>query len=152
MRRRPRPPGESILAGGLWQQALWVGLAMAAVTLGIQALSIDQGWHWQTMVFTVLALLQLGNALAVRSERASLFQLGWRSNLALSVTVAGSVIAQLAVVYVPPLAAVFETEPLGPIELGVALVASLAAFALVETEKWFRRRGGRASGTARASM
>jgi hypothetical protein len=31
---------------------------------------------WQSMVFTTLALLQLGHALAVRSERESLFSLG----------------------------------------------------------------------------
>jgi hypothetical protein len=29
------------------------------------------GWPWQSMVFTTLALLQLGHALAVRSERES---------------------------------------------------------------------------------
>jgi P-type Ca2+ transporter type 2C len=32
------------------------------------------------MVFTTLALLQLGHALAVRSERESFFTLGARSN------------------------------------------------------------------------
>jgi hypothetical protein len=33
------------------------------------------------MVFTAIAFLQLGNAIAVRSERESVFRLGWRSNL-----------------------------------------------------------------------
>jgi multiple antibiotic resistance protein len=38
------------------------------------------GWPWQTMVFTTLALLQLGHALTVRSERESFFTLGVWSN------------------------------------------------------------------------
>lgn len=80
MSRAPRPPQESILARGLWQHAVWVGLLMAAVVLPLQAAALTAGWPWQTMVFTTLALLQLGHARAVRSERQSLFRLGHRTN------------------------------------------------------------------------
>jgi P-type Ca2+ transporter type 2C len=80
MRRPPRSPTESIFARGLWQHALWVGLTMAAVCLALLAAARAAGWPWQTMVFTTLALLQLGHALAVRSERESFFTLGARSN------------------------------------------------------------------------
>ena len=145
MRRPPRPPSESIFARGLWQHALWVGLLMGGVTLAIQAFSIDLGWHWQTMVFTTLAFLQLGHALAVRSERESFFRLGWRTNKPLIVAVAAIVAVQLAIIYLPAFQAVFETEALSPIELGVMLAASPAAFIAVEIEKWvIRRRTGQA--------
>ncbi len=136
----PRHPGESIIAGGLWQQAVWLGLTMALVTLGVLALALDRGWHWQTMVFTTLALLQLGHALAIRSERWSLFQLGWRSNRPLSLTVAASVAVQLAIVYLPFLQPIFTTQALGPLELVVVLAASSVAFLLVEAGKWRGRR------------
>ena len=63
MRRPPRPPRESILAGGLWQHAVWVGVLMAAVVLPLQAITRAHDWPWQTMVFTTLALIQLGHAL-----------------------------------------------------------------------------------------
>ena len=76
MRRPPRPASESILAGGLWQHAVGSGCFMAAVTLPLQAVTRAAGWPWQTMVFTTLALLQLGHALAMRSEHESAFQLG----------------------------------------------------------------------------
>ena len=76
MRRPPRPPTESIFARGLWQHALWVGLLMAAVCLALLVGARAMGWPWQTMVFTTLALLQLGHALAVRSERELLHP--WR--------------------------------------------------------------------------
>jgi P-type Ca2+ transporter type 2C len=142
MRRRPRPTGESILGAGLWRQALWVGLLMAAVVLGIQAVALEAGWHWQTMVFTTLALLQLGNALAVRSERLSVFSLGLRTNVPLALAVGGTLLVQLALIYVPALQPIFVTEALGPQELVVVLVASTAAFVAVETEKLFLRRRG----------
>ena len=148
MRRPPRPQSESIFARGLWQHALWVGLLMGGVTLAIQAFSINVGWHWQTMVFTTLAFLQLGHALAVRSERESFFRLGWRTNMPLMVAVAAIVAVQLAIIYLPPLQAIFETEALSPLELGVMLAASPAAFISVEIEKWFlRRRASRVAGS-----
>ena len=140
MQRPPRSTTESIFARGLWQHAIWVGLFMAAVTLAIQAYAIGQDWPWQTMVFTTLALLQLGNAMAVRSERQSTFTLGLRSNLPLAIAVAGTFVVQLALVYVPALQPIFETQALTPAQLAVVLAASTLAFIAVEIEKLVTRR------------
>jgi len=140
MRRPPRRPDESILGGGLWQHALWVGLTMAAVCLGLLAATHAAGWPWQTMVFTALALMQLGHALAVRSERDSFFTLGARSNPLLLAAVVGIVAIQLAIVYLPLLHPVFGTEPLAPVQLVVVMIVSTTAFVAVEIEKWLRRR------------
>jgi Ca2+-transporting ATPase len=140
MRRPPRPRDESILGDGLWQQALRVGLLMAAVTLGVQAIALDAGWAWQTMVFSTLALLQLGNAVAVRSTTDSAVRLGVRSNLPLAGAVVSGVLLQLALVYLPPLHGLFETQTLTAVELLVVLVASSAGFVAVELEKWWARR------------
>jgi Ca2+-transporting ATPase len=140
MRRPPRPQTETILGRGLWQSALWVGLLMGAVTLGVQAAALASGWQWQTMAFSALVFLQLGNALAVRSERHSFFHLGWRSNLALTAAVLATVIIQLAIIYVPALQQIFETQPLSGIELGVVLASSTLVFVAVEAEKWLGRQ------------
>ncbi len=140
MRRRPRPPGQSILAGGLWQQALWVGLLMAAVVIPMQALARSAGWPWQTMVFTTLALLQLGNALAVRSERESALHRGLLTNPWLLAAVVAGVAAQLALICVPALHGVFDTVALSSLQLAVVLVASTVAFAAVEIDKGRHRR------------
>jgi P-type Ca2+ transporter type 2C len=139
MRRPPRPPQESIFARGLWQHAVWVGLWMAAVVIAVQAIAIEVGWPWQTMVFTTLALLQLGNALAIRSERDSFFRQGPRTNLPLTLIVLATLVAQLALVYVPLLQPIFATEPLGWPELIVVAIASTLGFAAVELEKWVHR-------------
>jgi Ca2+-transporting ATPase len=81
MSRPPRHPKESIFAQGLGLHAIWVGLLMAGIILFVQAWSIktDKA-HWQTMVFTVLCLTQLGHVLAIRSEKESLFKIGVFSN------------------------------------------------------------------------
>jgi Ca2+-transporting ATPase len=141
MRRPPRPATESILSGGLWQHALWVGLLIAAVVLPLQAGAKAAGWPWPTMVFTTLAFLQLGHALAIRSDRRSFFSLGARSNPWLLAAVVGTVAVQLAIIYVPVLQSVFGTAALGPAELGVVAVASTTVFFAVELEKCLRRRG-----------
>ncbi len=95
MKRPPRHPGESIFAHGLGIHAIWVGLLMAGVVLFVQAWSIKTGHaHWQTMVFTVLCLTQLGHVLAIRSERESLFTMGLFSNKPLLGAVALSFVFQ----------------------------------------------------------
>jgi Ca2+-transporting ATPase len=76
MRRRPRPPDESIFAHGMWQHILWVGLFVAGVSLASQAWAIGRGVeYWQTVTFTVLTISQLFHSMAVRSERA---RCSWR--------------------------------------------------------------------------
>lgn len=75
MGRPPRRPGESLFVRGLWQHVLAMGLVTGAVSLGLGLWGQATGRPWQTMIFTSLALLQLGNALAVRSECQSVF--GW---------------------------------------------------------------------------
>lgn len=132
-------------ARGLWQHALWVGLTMAAVCLALLVGRGPAGWPWQSMVFTALALLQLGHALAVRSERASFFSLGAWSNPFLLGAVVGAVAVQLAILYVPVLQGLFDTQALEPVQLAVVLAASTAAFVAVELQKWVIRRRSRRS-------
>ena len=140
MRRPPRSPSESLFARGLWQHTIWVGLLMASVALAVQAYAIGQGWPWQTMIFATLALLQLGNALAIRSETDSLFRLGLRSNLPLTIAVAATFVVQMALIFVPALQPIFGTVALTLPQLALVLVASTLGFAAVEVEKWVGRR------------
>jgi P-type Ca2+ transporter type 2C len=142
MQRRPRPPKESIFAHGMWQHMLWVGITMGAVSLFAQAYAIHFGSaHWQTMVFTVLALSQMGHVLAIRSERESFFRQGIASNLPLLGAVGLTFLLQLGTIYIPILNPIFNTAPLTATELLFCLLLSTAVFLAVELEKWMRRRG-----------
>jgi Ca2+-transporting ATPase len=142
MDRPPRRPSESIFAHGLWQHVLWVGLLMGGVTLLIQGAAYHAGTaHWRSMTFTVLALSQLGHVLAIRSERDSVFRVGFLSNPLLLGAVLLTLGLQLATLYVPALNSIFSTEPLTIGELGLCLGLSTVVFFAVELEKWMTRRG-----------
>ena len=87
--RPPRHPRESVFAGGLEIHTIWVGLLMAGMALLVQSWSIaGENAHWQTMVFTVLCLTQLGHVLAICSEKQSPFTIGVFSNKYLLAAVA----------------------------------------------------------------
>jgi Ca2+-transporting ATPase len=142
MERPPRPPRESIFSHGMWQDIIWVGLLMGGVALFTQAWAYHTGHaHWQTMVFTVLTLSQMGNVLALRSEHASFFQLGPWTNLPLLGSVVLTVALQMATIYVPALNPIFKTEPLDLDELVLCLALSSVVFIAVEIEKYFIRQG-----------
>ena len=142
MQRPPRPPKESIFANGMWQHILWVGLLMGGISIITQAWSIHTGSaHWQTMVFTVLCLSQMGHVLAIRSEKESLFKIGFFSNRLLLAAVALTFALQMATIYVPFLQPIFKTEALSLDELMLCIVLSTVVFFAVEIEKWLVRKG-----------
>ncbi len=142
MQRPPRPPKESIFAHGMWQHILWVGLLMGGVSLLTQAWAIHTGSaHWQSMVFTVLTLSQMGHVLAIRSERESLFTQGVWSNRMLIGALLLTFALQMAVLYVPWLNPIFRTAPLSLGELAACMALSSVVFVGVEIEKVLVRRG-----------
>jgi len=144
MKRPPRHPQESMFARGLGISIIWVGLLMGLVCIATQSWAITAGIdRWQTMVFTVLCLSQLGNALAIRSERESLFKQGLLSNKPLLATLVLTVALQMATIYVPLLNPVFHTAPLTLDELLLTLVLSSIVFFAGEAEKLLRRARSR---------
>lgn len=141
MKRKPRNTTESLFADGIGYHIVWVGLLMAGVTLGIQAWSINHsGAHWQTMVFTVLSLTQLGHVLAIRSDREYLFRQGIFSNMELLGAVLLTFMLQLAVIYLPFANEIFKTQPLTLQELIICIAASAIVFHAVEFEKFIKKR------------
>jgi len=141
MKRPPRHPTESIFAQGLGIHILWVGLLMGAISLLTQAWYLETGQaHWQTMVFTVLCLSQMGHVLAIRSEWESLFCQGIFSNKPLVGAFMLTFVLQMATIYVPQLNIVFKTTPLTFGQLAVTLALSAVIFLAVELEKLVKRR------------
>ncbi|MEO8104104.1 MAG: cation-translocating P-type ATPase C-terminal domain-containing protein, partial [Betaproteobacteria bacterium] len=148
MRRPPRPPQESLFAGML-PHIIGMGMLMAALCLLMQVGSIYAGdTHWQTMVFTTLTLSQVAYAMAIRSERDSLFRIGVLSNLPLLGAVLLTFVLQLLIIYVPALNPVFKTQPLDAGELILCMAAAALVFAAAEAEKaWRNRRREEQAGT-----
>jgi Ca2+-transporting ATPase len=140
MRRPPRRPQENLFAGGLGTYTIWVGLLMGAITLSVQAWAIHIGdRHWQTMVFTTLCFLQLGNVMAIRSDRESLFSQELFTNKPLLLSVGATILLQLCTIYIPALNPVFKTQPLSAGELPVVLALSTVIFLAAQAEKFIKR-------------
>ena len=143
MKRPPRPPQESIFAGGMWQHIIWVGLLIGGVALYGQAWALDHGSaDGQTMVFTVLTFAQLAHVLAIRSEQTAFWRLGLLSNRPLLIVVVGTVGLQLALIYTPWLNQLFNLQPLSGLELALSVALASVVFLAVELEKWVRCRNG----------
>jgi len=141
MQRPPRDPKESIFAEGLGYHIIWVGLLMGGVSLFAQAYLIYIGdGHWQTIVFNVLCLSQMGHVLAIRSDRESLFRQGIFTNKFLIFSVLLTFMLQLATIYLPFMNKIFKTEPLTLKELLFTLILSTTVFWAVELEKLVKRR------------
>lgn len=140
MKRPPRHPRESIFAHGLGTHIIWVGFLMGIISLFTQVWGMSTGRSWQTMVFTVLTLSQIGHAFAVRSDRESLFTQGLMSNLPLVGAGILTFVLQMATIYVPFFNAIFRTQPLTPGELIICLGLAAIVFTAVEIEKLVKRR------------
>jgi len=145
MEKPPRHPKETIFAHGLGYHLFWVGLLMGSVSIFTQSWFINSAeTHWQTMVFTVLSLSQMGHVLAIRSDRESLFKIGLFSNKPLLGAVLLTFVLQMGTIYIPFLNPIFKTAPLTAGELGITLMLSSVVFIAVEIEKWyFRNKEGK---------
>ena len=134
MKRPPRAPHESVFANGGGVHMLWVGLLMACVVLAVQAWAIRKGMAWQTIVFHVLSLSQMGHLLAVRSNHYFL-RSGLFSNLRLIASVLVILLLQIVITYNPVLQRVFHLESLTFAEFVFVGVTSSFVFLAVEIEK-----------------
>ena len=141
MDRPPRSASETIFGGGTTLFIGVFGLLMSLITLGIGLWM----WNaddsaWQSVLFTALIFAQLGLALEVRSERRSIFSVGWFSNKAMLIAVGIGIAAHLAILYIPFLQEVFGTVPLDAAHFAIATAGALLLMAIVEVYKFFLRR------------
>ncbi|MCR9119156.1 MAG: cation-translocating P-type ATPase C-terminal domain-containing protein, partial [bacterium] len=140
MKRPPVRPDESIFARGVGIDIVWVGLLMAAVSLAV-------GWwywaidapQWQTMLFTTMTLSQIALALANRSDKDSIFQIGFFSNRSMVAAVVFTFALQLGVIYLPFMNQLFRTTPLAFSDLAIAIALSTIVFWVVELRKLIGR-------------
>lgn len=144
MQRPPRSPQASLLSDGLGLHILWVGVVIGLTALGVGYAYYDPAdpanTTWQTMIFTTLAFLQVGQALASRSSHESVFALSLRSNPLLIWMVAATVGLQLLVLYTPFLDPFFKVTPLALVDLLVCVLWGMTALVAIELEKSLLRR------------
>ncbi len=144
MQRPPRARHEGFLTPALRRHISWIGVLIGVVALGVGYAYYQAGESsWQTMIFTTLAFLQIGQALASRSTDESLFTLGLRSNPTLLLMVLLAFGLQITAIYMPFFDDFFGVIPLSVLELAVSAALGSLAFVAIEFEKWLLRRSTR---------
>ncbi len=137
MERPPRNPKESVFT----KKVQWY-IGALAVNMFVGLLPVFC-WYWKseglvkarTMVLVTIILFEMFNAFNSRSERHSIFKLGWFSNKWLVWAVLSSLFLMVLVLYVPYLGFLFHTVPLGYFDWIVALGVSCSALIFVELYK-----------------
>ncbi len=148
MERPPRPAGEPII-----NREMLIGIAVQSVvmTVAILASYIMAGARpgaslnhpdlatWRTVAFGTLTLSELIRAFTARSERISVFKLGFFSNRTMNMAVIFSILLVIAVMYVPFLQKIFNTVTIPPIDLLVIIPFALMASVAAELTKIYLR-------------
>jgi Ca2+-transporting ATPase len=91
------------------------------------------------MAFATLSLCELFRAYTVRSERASIFQIGLFSNRYMQLAVSASISLLLLVCAVPFLQPIFNTHFLSAREWGTVVTLALIPAVSEEITKFFLR-------------
>lgn len=142
MRRPPRPRDEPLLSGRLvWHVILVAGLFLTGV-YGVFNYAIDRGYplaEAQTLAMNTLVVLEIFQLFFIRNIHGT--SLTWkavRGTRVVWICVLTVTAAQLAVTYVPPLQAMFGTEPVALSDGALIIAVGVVFFALTETEKQMR--------------
>jgi P-type Ca2+ transporter type 2C len=141
--RPPRDPREGVMSAVLVQRTVLVGALIAAGVVWSFHHALAIGEHLEqarTIAVTTMVFFQFFQTWNSRSETQSVFRIGLLSNPLLLFAIAASVLAQLAMIYVPVLQWIFKTEPLTVHEWARVFLLSLTVVLVVEIDKWLRRR------------
>ncbi len=140
MNRPPRNPDEGVFSQGRGFFIIKFGLIIGISAILFQAFAVKEGMPWQTMVFTALVIGRMAVVMSVRSEKDSIFRIGFFGNSPLCGAIALTVALQMAVVYIPFLNPIFNTQPLAPNELLLTFALSTVVLFAVEIEKLWKRK------------
>ncbi len=150
MSQPPRNPKAKIMDRAFIWRFLYVGLFIGAITVGAYFWSLfSQGWQWgmvldadsamyvksSTFAFAILVLIQMVNAYNSRSDRKSVFQMGFLNNLWLLGAITISLLVVYLLVEVPFFNEWVHTAPLEWYEWFVIIGASFGILLVEEVRK-----------------
>ncbi len=149
MNRPPRTRSARVLTRPLIQRVLTSAtiIMLGTLMIYIREMSTDHSITARdtTMTFTCFVFFDMFNALTCRSEGKSLLrgELSLTGNHMFNLAVGGSLLGQMAVVYVPFLQRIFQTEGLAGWDLLVLVALTSTVFWVDELRKFIkaRRRG-----------
>jgi Ca2+-transporting ATPase len=141
MRQPPRSKREGIITKRVVWYSVLVGLLMTVQAVLVFLWHVEDLTRAQSMVFTLIVVSSMFNALNWRSEVHSVFALNPFANMPLLYAIATTILLQFAVLYTP-LSEVFHTVALGAgdwIEIMLLSVTTLLAVEVMKrVEGWWR--------------
>lgn len=157
-KRPPRDPREGIMSRLMYERSVLVGLIISAGVVYNFFSALSEGVSLErarTIAVTTMVLFQFFQAWNSRSEIESVFRINPLSNPFLFYSMVAAFLAQVAVVYIPALQWVFQTEALSPGEWVSMGVTAMTVVLAVEADKAIRRyrqrTGAAAQGRSSAS-
>ena len=99
---------------------------------------------WGTLMFTALALMQVGRAFSSRSFFESFWKQPLRTNKVLVGMILAVVVLQMFVVYTPGVQTFFSAVGLSVTNLGLCVAFAMVVLAFMELVKAFERRNAAA--------
>jgi potassium/sodium efflux P-type ATPase len=162
MQERPRSIKERLFSTKVFLRSLYLGTIIATgAMIGCLITWSAGGWHFgmsalernnwvaqnpivyatgTTMTFAGIVIAQVGNVLASRTSKVSIFKTSLKSNKWIWLGIASQISIISLLIYAPQMQALFGTASLGPFEWAfLALLAAVIVF-VEEIRKWFTRR------------
>lgn len=139
LKRPPRKTGESMINLNLIANILLSAFIIVSGTLYVFYHEMTDGKVTSrdtTMTFTCFVFFDMFNALACRSQTKSIFEIGFFTNKTFLLSVGGSIIGQLLVIYFPPLQRVFQTESISLTDMFSIIMLTSSVWLVSEAKKF----------------
>jgi potassium/sodium efflux P-type ATPase len=155
MQEPPRSLKERLFDGRVFLRSFYIGVIIAAGAMfGCLSVWSSGGWRLGmqlpqdsivyikgvTMTFAGIVIAQVGNVLACRTSKVSIFKTSLSNNKWMWIGIAAQVSILSFLVYVPLMQRLFGTTALGLVDWAFLAVFALIVIFAEEVRKWFARR------------
>jgi magnesium-transporting ATPase (P-type) len=138
MHRPPRAPNAPVLSGRMLAQVVLAGLLILIAAFGLFQWELARGASLdaaRTVALNAVAMIQAFYLFNCRSLRHAIWSLGLSRNRWLWLGIAGVLLLQAGLTYLPFLNTIFQTAPIGWNEWLRIIIAGSLVMAAIEAQK-----------------
>ncbi len=145
MTQKPRPRGQGVFTKEVVTLMVMGGVWSALVNLGVFRWALEAGrgmLEAQALCFLTLVLIQFFKAYNFRSDKQSIFKIGFFRNKWLNITIVWEIALLVLIVYTPALQSPFHTFSMSGWDWLLVVLLAATVFPVLElTKAFFRWRG-----------
>ncbi|MBA7668830.1 Calcium-transporting ATPase [subsurface metagenome] len=142
MKQKPRPRGQGVFTKEVVTLMVVGGVWSCLVNLGVFKWALDAGrgmLEAQALCFITLVLIQFFKAYNFRSDKQSIFKIGFFKNKWLNIAIPWEIALLVMIVYTPALQPSFHTFSLGGFDWLLVVLLAATVFPVLELTKAFFR-------------